>query len=162
MTHLLEEASHLLHQEGWFLDNRLWDDWLTLYTDDCIYWAPAMVGDENWTDNPDNDVSLIYMDRPGLEARIFRIEGEDSYATHPLPHTSHLVTNILVQGQTEDNVDVSATWLVHSYSRVHGRLIRGGLYRYAIRKTSLGLKIREKKVFVHDDKIVGPIDIYNI
>ena len=70
-----KEAAELLYREAWYLDNKKWDEWLALYADEAIYWAPAMVGDEGWTDNPDNDVSLMYMDRAGLEARIFRIEG---------------------------------------------------------------------------------------
>ena len=155
-------ASELLYREAWCLDNKHWDDWLALYTDDAVYWAPAMYGDEGWTDDPDNDVSLMYMDKAGLEARIFRIEGRDSYATDPLPHTAHLVTNVLVHGEEDGLVRVSATWMVHSYARVRGGSVRGGQYAYGLRETAEGLRIASKKVFIHDDRIVGPIDIYNV
>lgn len=155
-------ATELLYREAWCLDNKCWDDWLALYTDDAVYWAPAMDGDEGWTDDPANDVSLMYMDKAGLEARIFRIEGRDSYATDPLPHTAHLVTNVLVHGEETGLVRVSATWMVHSYARVRGGSVRGGLYEYGLRETADGLRIASKKIFVHDDRIVGPIDIYNI
>ena len=158
----VEQVTKLLHQEAWFLDHKRWDDWLALYDRDAVYWAPALVGDEGWTDNPDNDVSLMYMDRAGLEARIFRIEGRDSYATDPLPHTAHLVTNVLIHDQTDDLTEVSATWMVHSYTRVRSAKVRGGLYDYLLRDTPDGLKIVRKKIFIHDDRIVGPIDIYNI
>lgn len=160
------EAADFLHREAWCLDNRRWDDWLALYADDAVYWAPAMVGDEGWTDDPDNDVSLMYMDKAGLEARIFRIEGKDSYATDPMPHTAHLVTNVLVhirgEGEADGLVQVSATWLVHTYMRVRGGTVRGGLYEYGLRETADGLRIVRKKIFIHDDRIVGPIDIYNV
>jgi benzoate/toluate 1,2-dioxygenase subunit beta len=162
MTVSAADAADLLHREAWCLDNKRWDDWLALYADDAVYWAPAMVGDEGWTDDPDNDVSLMYMDKAGLEARIFRIEGKDSYATAPPPHTAHLVTNVLVHGEVEGLVHVSATWLVHSYMRVRGGTVRGGLYEYGLRETADGLRIVRKKIFIHDDRIVGPIDVYNI
>ncbi|PPR10116.1 MAG: 2-halobenzoate 1,2-dioxygenase small subunit [Alphaproteobacteria bacterium MarineAlpha11_Bin1] len=162
MTILSQEYAEFLYREAWYLDNRRWDDWLSIYAEDATYWAPAMVGDEEWTDDPDNDVSLMYMDRAGLEARIFRIEGTDSYATDPLPHTTHLVTNVLTQGERDDLIIVSAAWMVRSYSRVRGSISRGGLYEFALRKSSGGLKIVRKKIFIHDDRIVGPIDIYNI
>lgn len=155
-------AAELLHREAWYLDNRRWEDWLALYDDDAVYWAPAMVGDDGWTDDPDNDVSLMYMDKAGIEARVFRIEGEDSYATDPLPHTAHLVTNVLVQGEEAEDTRVSASWLVHSYARVRGAFLRGGLYEYRLRETGAGLRIAEKKIFIHDDRIAGPIDIYNV
>lgn len=162
MTVTQQDVAQFLYREAWCLDNKRWDDWLALYADDAVYWAPAMVGDEGWTDNPDNDVSLMYMDKAGLEARIFRIEGKDSYATDPLPHTAHLVTNILVHGETDGLIRVSATWLVHAYARVRSATVRGGLYEYALRNTDDGLRIAQKKIFIHDDRIVGPIDIYNV
>lgn len=162
MTVTAAVAADLLYREALCLDTRRWDDWLALYEADAVYWAPAMVGDEGWTDNPDNDVSLMYMDRAGLEARVFRIEGRDSYATDPMPHTAHLVTNVLVHGAADGLVRVTASWLVHSYMRVRGAVTRGGLYEYALRETADGLRIARKKIFIHDDRIVGPIDIYNV
>lgn len=158
----VEAATALLHREAWCLDTRRWEDWLALYADDAVYWAPAMVGDEGWTEDPDNEVSLMYMDRAGLEARVFRIEGRDSYATDPLPHTAHIVGNVLVHGVDGGLAAVGATWLVHSYSRARGGAVRGGLYDYRLRETADGLRIAVKKVFIHDDRIVGPIDIYNV
>ncbi|MGB0632754.1 MAG: aromatic-ring-hydroxylating dioxygenase subunit beta [Alphaproteobacteria bacterium] len=162
MNGSVEQVAAFLHREAWCLDNKRWDDWLTLYAEDAVFWAPAMVGDEGWTDDPDNDVSLMYMDRAGLEARIFRIEGRDSYATDPLPHTAHLVTNVLIQGAVDGLLEVSATWMVHSYLRVRGGTVRGGLYEYRLREMPDGLKIVRKKIFIHDDRIIGPVDIYNI
>ena len=157
-----KEAAELLYREAWYLDNKKWDEWLALYADEAIYWAPAMVGDEGWTDNPDNDVSLMYMDRAGLEARIFRIEGADSYASDPLPHTAHLVTNVLIHDERGEYIDVSASWTVHAYVRVRGGLRRSGRYEYTLRATPGRLEILQKKIFLLDDKVVGPIDIYNI
>jgi 3-phenylpropionate/cinnamic acid dioxygenase small subunit len=102
------------------------------------------------------------MDKAGLEARVFRIENRDSYATDPMPHTAHLVTNVLVRGEADGLVQVSATWLVHSYLRVRGAATRGGLYEYGLRETPDGLRIARKKIFIHDDRIVGPLDVYNV
>lgn len=162
MTFSYDVVAKILYREAWCLDTKRWEDWLALYADDAVYWAPAMDGDEGWTDDPDNDVSLMYMDKAGLEARIFRIEGHDSYATDPLPHTAHLVTNVLMHGEEGGLVEVSATWMVHSYARVRGGSVRGGLYEYGLRDTADGLRIATKKIFIHDDRIVGPIDIYNV
>ena len=162
MTANAADIADFLYREAWCLDNKQWEDWLALYADDAVYWAPAMDGDEGWTDDPDNDVSLMYMDKAGLEARIFRIEGKDSYATDPLPHTAHLVSNVMMQGEADGLIWASATWMVHSYMRVRGGSVRGGLYEYALRDTADGLHIVQKKIFIHDDRIVGPIDVYNV
>ena len=69
----------------------------------------------------------MYMDRAGLEARIFRIEGGDLYATDPLPHTAHLVTNVLIHDQTDD--------LTGSVRDVDGAQLYTGSKRYGARRT---------------------------
>ena len=198
MTVTTEAAAELLYREAWCLDTKRWEGWLALYADDAVYWAPAMVGDEGWTDDPDNDVSLMYMDKAGLEARVFRIENREgkvlngekkevfkfedgikAFVRHlnEGKETLHkeviyisredteamLSCEIAMQYNDADGlVEVSATWLVHSYLRVRGATTRGGLYEYGLRETPEGLCIARKKIFIHDDRIVGPLDIYNV
>ena len=156
------EAANLLNREAYLLDRRQWDDWLALYTKDAVYWAPAFASEDEMTSDPDNDVSLMYMDRNGLAARMFRVESGDSYASDPLPWTAHLVTNILVTDGRDDEIDASATWLVHSFSRVYGSIQRGGLYDYTLRREGDDLRIAAKKIMIFDDRITGPLDFYNI
>ena len=159
---LTAEAADLLYREAYHLDNREWEAWLALYTEDAVFWAPAIAGDEGFSEDPDNDVSLIYLDRPGLEARVFRIQGRDSFANAPLPHTAHVVSNVHVTGIEDPEVEVSATWLVNSFRRVEPPILRAGRYAYTLRRTDSGLTIARKTAYVLDDRIVGPIDIFNI
>lgn len=159
---LTAEVADLLNREAYLLDRREWDDWLALYGEDAVYWAPAFASDDEMVSDPDNDVSLMYMDRNGLAARIFRIESGDSYASDPLPWTAHLVTNMLVTDVRGDEIDASASWLVHSFSRAYGSIQRGGLYDYTLRREATGLVIARKKIMVFDDRITGPLDFYNI
>lgn len=159
---LTAEAADLLYREAYQLDNREWEAWLALYTDDAMFWAPAIAGEEGFSEDPDNDVSLIYLDRPGLEARIFRIEGRDSFANAPLPHTAHVVSNVHVTGIEGPEIEVSATWFVSSFRRIEPPILRAGRYAYTLRRTGAGLAIARKTVYVLDDRIVGPIDIFNI
>ena len=159
---LTAEAAELLYREAGHLDRREWEAWLALYAEDAVFWAPAIVGDEGFSEDPDNDVSLIYLDRAGLEARIFRIEGGDSFANTPLPHTAHLVSNVRAVGAGGPEIQVSATWLVNSFRRTDPPILRAGRYAYTLRRSASGLTIARKTVHVLDDRIVGPIDIFNI
>lgn len=159
---LTAEVADLLAREAHCLDRRWWQDWLALYGEDAVLWAPAFASDDEMTTDPDTEVSLMYMDRNGLEARVVRIEGGDSYASTPLPWTAHLVTNVVVTRAEGDDVEASAAWLVHQFSRIYGPLTRGGLYDYALRRTPDGLRIVRKKIQVFDDRITGPLDIYNV
>ena len=159
---LTAESADLLYREAYHLDHREWEEWIALYTEDATFWAPAIAGEEGFSEDPDNDVSLIYLDRAGLEARIFRIEGRDSFASAPLHHTAHVVGNVHVTGVDGAEIAVSATWLVNSFRRVEPPILRAGRYAYTLRRTDAGLMIAQKTVYVLDDRIVGPIDIFNI
>jgi len=159
---LCAKATALLTIEAEHLDRRRWHDWLSLYTEDAIFWAPAWAGDETWTSDPHRQVSLIWADRRNLAARIFRVEGGDSFASVPLPLTIHFVTGIAVTSVAAEEVEVRANWLVHSFLRISGTILRAGRYEYALRRAGAELRIARKKIFIHDDPITGAIDFYNI
>jgi 3-phenylpropionate/cinnamic acid dioxygenase small subunit len=159
---LLARATSLLNLEAALLDDRRWHDWLELYTEDSIFWAPAWASDETWTTDPKRQVSLIWADRRNLAARVFRVESGDSYASMPLPLTVHLVTGIAVASSSGDAVEVRANWLVRSFLRTSGAIVRAGRYEYKLRKIAADLKILQKKILIHDDPITGAIDFYNI
>jgi 3-phenylpropionate/cinnamic acid dioxygenase small subunit len=155
-------VSAFLGIEAGLLDARDWHAWLALYAADARYWAPVWVDDYKMTSDPTRQTSLIYADRIELEARIFRIESEDSYASMPLPQTSHVVTCTGVRQSADGLVQVMANWMVHYFWRTKGAFVRAGRYEYELREEGDSFVIVLKKIFVHDDRIVGPIDIYNI
>jgi 3-phenylpropionate/cinnamic acid dioxygenase small subunit len=113
------------------------------------------------TDDPARQASLIYANRTELQARIFRIESEDSYSSMPLPQTSHVVTCTSVRA-SGSVVKVNANFMVHYFWRTKGAFVRAGRYEYELRENDISFLIALKKIFIHDDRIVGPIDIYNI
>ena len=159
---LTAEVADLLHREAYHLDRREWSSWLALYAEDAIYWAPALTGEDGFTADPDNELSLIPLDRAGLEARVFRIESGDSYANMPLPMTAHLITNVRVVRVDAELIEAAANWLVRSFRRTESPITRAGLYDYTLRREDRGLRILAKTIRVLDDRIVGPLDIFNI
>jgi len=161
-TRLFERVSAFLGHEAGLLDRREWHAWLALFAPEAKYWAPVWVDDHKMTSDPTRQTSLIYADRTELEARIFRIEGEDSYASMPLPHTTHVVTCTGAQTSAGHMIKARANWMVHYFWRTKGAFIRAGHYEYDLREDDDTFQIVLKKIFVHDDRVVGPIDIYNI
>jgi 3-phenylpropionate/cinnamic acid dioxygenase small subunit len=156
------EVTRLVYREAMLLDRRRWDDWIGLFTEDAVYWVPAWKNEEETTDDPDGQLNLIYLrNRGGMEDRIFRIETRDSYASVPLDRTVHVVSNVLVENENGDEIEVTANCLVHTYGK-KGSLTRGGLYDYTLRRTDDGLRISRKKITFIDDRLEGPIDIYHM
>ncbi len=156
------EVTRLVYREAMLLDRRRWDDWIDMFTEDAVYWVPAWKSEEETTDDPDGQLNLIYLrDRGGLEDRVFRIETRDSYASVPLDRTVHVVSNVLVESETGDEIEVTANCLVHTYGK-KGSMTRGGLYDYVLRRIDGGLKIARKKITFIDDRLEGPIDVYHM
>jgi len=159
---LYAEVRALIARESLALDRRRWQEWLDLFTDDVVYWVPAWRSEDELTDDPRTQLSLIYLDgRGGLEERVFRVESRDSVASLPLDRTTHLVSNVLIEAVRESGVDVSATWLVHSFGS-RGTAIRGGRYEYTLRRVNGALKIARKKIVLIDEKLEGTVDVYHL
>jgi 3-phenylpropionate/cinnamic acid dioxygenase small subunit len=88
----LATGSTLLYRQGRLLDERRWQDWLALFTEDCQYWVPAWVSEQRQTEDPDREVSLIYYDlRSRLADRVWRVES-GALVSH-----EHCVSNTAVR-----------------------------------------------------------------
>lgn len=96
-----------LYREARLLDDRQWDEWLTCYAPDVTYWMPAWDDNDQITEDPQSEISLIYYpSREGLEDRVFRIKTERSGASTPEPRTSHTVSNVEVVEDRGTEVDI--------------------------------------------------------
>ncbi|MGV1773262.1 benzoate 1,2-dioxygenase small subunit [Agrobacterium vitis] len=151
-----------LYREARLLDDREWAEWLTCYAADASYWMPAWDDDDQITEDPQSEISLIYYpNRDGLEDRVFRIQTERSSASTPEPRTSHNVTNVEVLADRGDEVDVRYNFLTlnHRY-KVTDQFF--GTIFVTLRQSGDALLIASKKIVLKNDYIRQVIDIYHI
>ena len=108
----LETVRAFLYKEARLLDERQFDDWLQCYHPDSEFWMPAWDVDDRLTEDPQNEISLIYYDnRGGIEDRVFRIKTDRSSATSlPEPRTGHNLTGIEIVEHDGDQVKVRFNW----------------------------------------------------
>lgn len=163
---LREAVQDLLFREAIMLDDKQWQAWLALYTQDAVFWMPSWASEYETTTDPELELNLIYLKGfAAIEDRVFRVETGDSFASTPMDRTAHLVSNVVVTGVQGDgesrNVSARASWMVHSYGP-HGGLTRGGSYEYLLRAQSEGMKIARKKIVMIDDKLVGAVDFFHV
>ena len=155
-------VSQLLGREAAFLDHRRWEDWLELYTEDCVYWVPSWANEEETVTDPELCLNLMYLQgREALGDRVYRIQTRDSFASVPLDRTAHVVASIHVGEVTERAVHVTAGFVVHSYG-IYGATTRGGVYEMELVGPLKDLKIERKKVTLLDDRLETPVDIYHL
>lgn len=151
-----------LYREARLLDDREWDEWLSCYMPDASYWMPAWDDNDQTTEDPQSQISLIYYpDRAGLEDRVFRIKTERSGASTPEPRTSHTVSNVEVTAERGAEVDVRYNFhtLNHRYKSTDQFF---GTMFVTLRRTDDGLRIAAKKIVLKNDYICQVIDVYHV
>lgn len=73
--------------EARLLDEKRFDEWYELFTDDAYYWVPASPGQPD----PLNHNSLAYEDKLLLRLRIERLKSPLAYSQKPASRCHHLL-----------------------------------------------------------------------
>lgn len=140
---LYYRVSQFLFHEARLLDERRWEEWNALFSEDGEYWAPAT------PDQPDpvNHVSLIYENDLLRKVRIARFASPNAPSLQPFPRTVHLVSNILIDAHDTSSGDVTATsrFLMAEYRRDTTRYYAGACRHDLVSRTD-GFRIRLKRV----------------
>jgi 3-phenylpropionate/cinnamic acid dioxygenase small subunit len=88
----LDDAQRFLIAEARLLDDRRFDEWEALFTDDGTYWLPI---------DPEREaagsISIIYDDRRRLHERVYRLTQTPVLDQNPPSRTVHFVSNVEVE-----------------------------------------------------------------
>jgi 3-phenylpropionate/cinnamic acid dioxygenase small subunit len=157
-------AADVLNREGTYLDDRDWDRWLELYSENSVYWVPAWRDEDTETADPDTEISQIYHDqRRGLEERVMRVRSGLSVTTMPLPRTTHFTSNVVAVRSHDGTLNVRANWMVQVYQpRTARHYTNFGHYELCLAETAARWRIEMKKIHLKNDLIPGLIDFYTL
>ena len=157
------DIEQFIIREARFLDDREWDKWLECYHEDVTYWMPACDDDDELTEDPQSEISLIYYPKKeGLEDRIYRIKTERSGASSmPEPRTTHFTSNLEILSQNESEVTLRFNWLTKSYRYKKTAEFFGTSF-YTLDVTGDQPLIREKRMVLNNDCINQVLDVYHL
>ena len=162
MSMTYEQVRDFLYREARLLDDKQWDEWLELYAPDASFWMPAWDDQDQLTQDPQREISLIwYGNRGGLEDRVFRIKTERSSATIPDTRTSHNISNLEIVEQGEGFVKVRFNWHTLSFRYKTVDHFYGTSF-YTLDTRGSNPVIKEKKVVLKNDYVRQVIDVYHI
>ncbi|AIL64381.1 MULTISPECIES: benzoate 1,2-dioxygenase small subunit [Pseudomonas] len=162
MSISFEQVRDFLYEEARYLDDSQWDNWLECYAADATFWMPAWDDNDQLTEDPQREISLIwYGNRGGLEDRVFRIKTERSSATMPDTRTSHNISNIELLEQNDGVCKVRFNWhtLSFRYKTVDSHF---GTSFYTLDVRGERPLIKAKKVVLKNDYVRQVIDVYHI
>ena len=158
----LEAIRAFLYREVRHLDDREFDAWLELYAPGVDYWMPAWDDDDQLTDDPQSQISLVYYpNRNGLEDRVFRIKTERSAASMPEPRTGHNLHNVEILSQGDGELQLRFNWHTLSY-RYKTTDSYFGTSHYTLDTTGPQPLIRRKHIVLKNDYIHHVVDVYHL
>jgi benzoate/toluate 1,2-dioxygenase beta subunit len=137
------EVEQFLYREAELLDRGRYDDWLALFTPDCLYWVPLEA------DQPDGieTTSIIHDDFRLLEVRVKQYRHPRAHARTPYARTVHQVGNVTLGEQDAAGSEVTVrSNLVMVEFRNERQRIWGALVEHRLRRTERGLAIARKRV----------------
>jgi 3-phenylpropionate/cinnamic acid dioxygenase small subunit len=137
----LAECEAFLVREAELLDERRFEDWLALFTENAWYWVPS----EPNQDSPLTTVSLMYDDRRLLETRVRRLVSPRMHAQEPRSRTSRIVANVTLRERKPAAALVRSKFMMVEYRRGEQRLFAGTCFHQLVRVDGT-LRIASKRV----------------
>lgn len=136
-------AIEFVYREARLLDEKRFDEWFALLTDDVRYWMPLSRG------QPDGELhtSLFYEDRLLLQVRIERLRHPHAFSQQQPSYCQH----ILQQPQLEAAGAAAGELLVRTpflyvETQLDHQLILAAVAYHRLIETENGLRLRHKKI----------------
>lgn len=145
------DIEKFLFREARLMDEHLYQEWLTLWTSDAVYWVPC--GHED-TD-PLRQVSIIYDNRAKLEDRINRLQSGSVLAQDPKPRMRRLISNVEIERAGEETTVGSNFILIQA--RGSSQYTWCGRSIHKLREQDGGIKIANKKVLLVNSEQEMPV-----
>jgi 3-phenylpropionate/cinnamic acid dioxygenase small subunit len=99
---LRDEIERFLIREARLLDERRFEEWLDLFTDDAVYWMPGRTnpwrsGDVEDSVGKPGELAVFEDTKSTLTTRVARLRTGLAWGEEPPSRTRHLITNIEVE-----------------------------------------------------------------
>ena len=147
-----EQCRILLHREARLLDQGRFEDWLAMYSVQCVYWVPATPGGD-----PRREVAVAFDDRRRLEDRVFRLRTGHAWSQAPASRTVRLISNIEVFAATETSVLVRSNFLLTDWRAGETRLWSGWCgHRLRHRHDRYEIEVRQVNLVDCDQNLRNP------
>lgn len=161
-TQLQQRIEQFLYRNAELCDAQDWDAYLDMFSEDSEFHVPQWDSEHVYTTDPKRGMSLIYyVNRTGLEDRVFRIRTGKAASTIPMPRTQHNIANVRVRELEGGDLEVRANWHTLFY-RLNSAGQFFGHATYRLRAHGESWKIARKHVLLLNDCIDSVLDFYHL
>ena len=146
------DIEKLLYREARLMDEHRYEEWLSLWISDAVYWVPC--GHED-TD-PLTQVSIIYDNRAKMGDRVARLISGSVMAQDPKPRMRRVISNIEIEHKSDTEATAESNFVLVQ-ARNNQQLIWCGRSIHQLRRQDDGLKIARKKVLLVNSEQEMPV-----
>jgi 3-phenylpropionate/cinnamic acid dioxygenase small subunit len=169
---VLREVEQFLYREARLLDERRFNEWLDLLTDDVRYWmaarsnryprrskAIAILDPDRYVEDDmprDDELSLLDENKQTLASRVERLDTGMAWAEDPPSRTRHLITNVEVApGPTHLEIAVFSNFIVYRTRAETEQDFYIGARRDRLRRSDGEWKLAERKVILDQNVLLA-------
>jgi 3-phenylpropionate/cinnamic acid dioxygenase small subunit len=136
----------LIEREARLLDQLRFDEWLAMYSPECIYWVPGTpeAGD------PRREIAISFDDRRRMEDRTYRLRTGYAWSQAPKSRTVRMISNTEVFAANQSSARMVRSNFLISEFRVDGTRFLSGWCGHHFVRDAGGWQIRVKQVNLID------------
>jgi 3-phenylpropionate/cinnamic acid dioxygenase small subunit len=132
-----------VYREARLLDEKRFDEWYELFTEDARYWMPLTRGQPYG----ETHTSLFYEDRLLLKVRIERLRHPNAFSQQQPSFCQHVLQQPEVeQRDAANNKFVTRTPFMYFETQLDTQLVLAGVAYHHLRQVDGGLRMRLKKI----------------
>ena len=132
-------------KEARLLDQLAFDEWLAMYSPECIYWVPGTPA----AGDPRREISISFDDRRRMEDWIYRLRTGYAWSQAPKSRTVRMISNVETFATDQSTVRMVRSNFLISEFRVDGT-ISSGWCGHRLVRTAHRWEIRVRQVNLID------------
>ncbi len=157
---LARETEEFLYYEADLLDDRQFEAWLDMLTDDICYWMPMRRNvkfDDQQSENTRELQDMNWFDegKDTLTQRVRQILTGVHWAEEPLSRVSHMVSNVRLTQVTSEDVQVKCRFLIYRNRQQDETDFFVGKREDTLRKVDGAWKIARRKVILDQNVLLA-------
>jgi 3-phenylpropionate/cinnamic acid dioxygenase small subunit len=152
------QLAQFVYHETRLIDEKRYDEWLELFTDDALYWMPLTRGQPEGLDH----TSLLYEDKLLLRMRVERLKGARAFAQQQPSFCQHVLQMPLVESRDAAREEyLMRTPFIYVESRLDEQIVLAGTLTHRLASVEGRLRLRLKKVeLVNCDAALPSIQLF--
>jgi 3-phenylpropionate/cinnamic acid dioxygenase small subunit len=139
-------------REAWLLDDRKFQAWLELFTEDVLYFMPRRKNvprrESHREVTPLGDLAVFEEDKRYLEMRVARLDTGMAWSEDPPSRTRHIIGNLVVEALDNGEVQARTAFLIYRSHLETDQQIFAGRRDDVLRQVNGAWKVSKRQILL--------------